>query len=215
MAKYYYTYYSYEQWGRGYIGRRGCTCSPEEDIEYFGSYKNKSYRPTHKIILGVYKTEAEAITAEVKLHAFFDVDINPHFANKARQKTVGFSFSASGKENPRYGKTFSHTPEAKNKISQAHKTKKWWNNGVKSVFCDNCPKGFVHGRIPPSDKTRELMSKKRKGKDNPMYGRGGKSHPLYGKKWYTDGVLEVFTWECPKGYKRGRKPLKRRSKRHG
>ena len=35
-----YTYYSFEQWGRGYIGRRSCKCSPEED-NYFGSYRER------------------------------------------------------------------------------------------------------------------------------------------------------------------------------
>lgn len=206
MAKCYYTYYSYEEWGRGYIGRRGCACSLEDDLAYFGTYKDKSFNPTYKVILAVYETEAEAVAAEIKLHAFFEVDVNPHFANKSKQKATGFSFSANGENNPRYGKAFSHTPEAKKKISEAHKNKKWWNNGVKSILSRDCPPGFVRGRMPPSDETRKKMSIKRRGKGNSMYGRGGPTHPLYGKKWYTNGVLEAFTWECPEGYKRGRKP---------
>lgn len=50
MKKYFYVYYSYEEFGRGYIGKRECKCLPEEDIKYFGSYKDKSFRPTKKII---------------------------------------------------------------------------------------------------------------------------------------------------------------------
>ena len=33
--EYHYVYYSYEEYGRGYIGSRTCRCLPEEDINYF------------------------------------------------------------------------------------------------------------------------------------------------------------------------------------
>jgi hypothetical protein len=35
--EYYYTYYSYEEWGRGYFGSRKCYCLPEKDVNYLGS----------------------------------------------------------------------------------------------------------------------------------------------------------------------------------
>jgi hypothetical protein len=84
--KYFYVYYSYECWGRGYIGKRECWCLPEEDIKYFGSYKDKTFKPTEKIILQTFNSQSEAYNAEIELHEFFQVDINPHFANKAKQK---------------------------------------------------------------------------------------------------------------------------------
>lgn len=86
LKKYYYVYYSYEQWGRGYIGKRECWCLPEEDTEYLGSYTDKTFKPTEKIILQTFDTQSDAYGAEVKLHDFYEVDINPHFANKAKQK---------------------------------------------------------------------------------------------------------------------------------
>ena len=86
---YYYTYYSYEEWGRGYIGSRGCKCLPEEDIKYFGSYKDKTFKPTHKIILrSDYATRSEAYADEVTLHEYYKVVENTHFANKAYQTTI-------------------------------------------------------------------------------------------------------------------------------
>jgi hypothetical protein len=88
--EYYYTYYSYEEWGRGYIGSRKCLCSPEEDVKYFGSYRDKTFHPTQKIILGIYKTREEALTAEVILHEFYDVANNSNFANKAKQSSTKF-----------------------------------------------------------------------------------------------------------------------------
>ena len=91
--EYYYTYYSYEEWGRGYIGSRGCECLPEEDVKYFGSFKDKSFKPTQKIILEIYETREQAIEAEVILHDFYDVANNPHFANRAKQTSTKFYIS--------------------------------------------------------------------------------------------------------------------------
>jgi hypothetical protein len=86
-----YTYYSYEEYGRGYIGSRGCKCSIEEDIEYLGSFSDKTFKPTQKIILGVFETRGEAYEAELLLHNFFKVDINSHFANKSKLTSSGFT----------------------------------------------------------------------------------------------------------------------------
>ena len=86
-----YTYYSYEEYGRGYIGSRGCKCSVEEDVEYFGSFSDKTFKPTQKIILETFKTREEAYEAELLLHNFFEVDINSHFANKSKLTSSGFT----------------------------------------------------------------------------------------------------------------------------
>ena len=44
MKKYFYVYYSFEEFGRGYIGSRVCKCIPEKDIKYFGSYRDKLFK---------------------------------------------------------------------------------------------------------------------------------------------------------------------------
>lgn len=89
--EYYYTYYSYEEWGRGYIGSRGCNCLPEEDVKYFGSFKDKTFKPTQKIILkDDYATREEAYADEIILHDYYDVANNPHFANRSRQTSTKF-----------------------------------------------------------------------------------------------------------------------------
>ncbi len=46
-----YVYYSYEEWGRGYIGSRTCKCHAKDDVKYFGSFLDKTFNPTQKIIL--------------------------------------------------------------------------------------------------------------------------------------------------------------------
>jgi len=89
--KYFYVYYSYEPWGRGYIGKRECWCSPEEDVKYLGSFKDKTFKPTEKIILETFSNAEEALKAEVFLHIFYNIDENPHFTNKLKMVTEKFS----------------------------------------------------------------------------------------------------------------------------
>lgn len=89
--KYFYVYYSYEEYGRGYIGKRECWCPPEEDVKYFGSFSDKTFKPTEKIILETFNNAEEALKSEVLLHIFYEVDINPHFANKLKMVTEKFS----------------------------------------------------------------------------------------------------------------------------
>ena len=100
MEKYFYVYYSYEPWGRGYIGKRECFCLPEEDVKYFGSYKDKKFKPTQKIILQIFDNVEEALEAEILLHDFYEVDKNPHFANRAKQTSKHFKYSMCGDDNP-------------------------------------------------------------------------------------------------------------------
>jgi hypothetical protein len=92
--EYYYTYYSYEEWGRGYFGSRGCKCLPEEDINYLGSSKDKTFKPKYKIILkGDYATREEAYADEIILQQYYKVVENPHFTNKAYQTSTKFYVS--------------------------------------------------------------------------------------------------------------------------
>jgi hypothetical protein len=106
---YYYVYYSYEEWGRGYIGKRECKCLPQDDIKYFGSFRDKTFRPTQKVILETYNNREEALDAEISLHNFFQVHTNPHFANKAKQTSKKFAYDFTG------GK---HKPETIEKMKQ-------------------------------------------------------------------------------------------------
>lgn len=97
--EYYYTYYSYEEWGRGYFGSRGCKCLPEEDVKYFGSFKDKTFKPTHKIILkDDYATRAEALADEIILQEHYKVVENSHFANRAYQTSTKFYYISSCEE---------------------------------------------------------------------------------------------------------------------
>ncbi len=111
MKEYHYTYYSYEEYGRGYIGSRTCECLPEHDIKYFGSFYDRTFKPSQKIILGTYETREEALADEVVLHNFYEVHINSHFANQAKQTSSKFylprdKWSKIGEENKKHKRGF-------------------------------------------------------------------------------------------------------------
>jgi hypothetical protein len=125
MAKHHYVYRSYEEGGREYIGRRTCNCLPEEDTKYFGSFYDKTFSPTKKIILFVCETPEEIAEIEIELHDFFDVAVNPQFANRAKAKSTGFdrtgvpwaeetkkkmSVARSGENNPMFGVSGENAP---------------------------------------------------------------------------------------------------------
>jgi hypothetical protein len=180
--KKYYTYYSYEEWGRGYIGSRpsGCECNPEEDL-YMGSFKDKTFTPTNKIILGVYSTPQECLDAEVTLHEFFKVDINPHFANLARQTSTGFISLVKTKEHCK-------------RISKAHTGKKLSPQSIAKRQATRGP--YAKGRdskrhgIPHTPEARAKIKAARARQTNVT---GGCSHPW----WVKEDGTRTRSSECP------------------
>lgn len=120
LKEYHYVYYSYEEYDRGYIGSRTCKCLPEEDVKYFGSFKDKNFKPAQKIILkDDYATREEAYVDEIILQEYYKVVENQHFANRAYQTSVGFSFK--GLTSWSKGKKL--TDEHRKKISESTKGK--------------------------------------------------------------------------------------------
>ena len=150
MNTYFYVYYSYEEYGRGYIGKRECKCFPEEDIKYFGSFKDKTFKPTQKIILEIFDSVEEALEAECILHDFYEVDKNPHFANRAKQTSKKFYY-ISPKENMIGENNPAKRPEVRAKLKEARN---------KRII---------------SEETKRRMSKSHKGQSG-TYGMKGKSH---------------------------------------
>jgi hypothetical protein len=160
QREYHYTYYSYEEWGMGYFGSRSCKCLPEEDVKYFGSFKSKTFKPTKKIILkDDYATREEAIVDEIILHDYYDVVRNPHFANRAKQTSTGwttFGSKMTEEQLKRHTEYFKNNPpllgkkhseETKEKLRQINKGKVPVNKGV-----------------PHTPETRKKMSEKNKGR---------------------------------------------------
>jgi hypothetical protein len=177
--KHYYVYFSYEEFGRGYIGSRTCYCDPKEDTGYLGSFRDESFKPTQKEILMVFESNEEALAAEIVLHTAYDVAKNPHFANKAKQTSTGFTTEGlTGENHPFFGKT--HSEETLQKMSKSHL-----------------------GR-PVSEETRKKLAERVRGEGNPNYGKTGENHHSYGKPHTNETKTRIS--ESKKGAKRWHNP---------
>jgi hypothetical protein len=84
-----------------YYGKRSSKIKPILDLghKYFSSSRDKNFiqdqkaNPTHykyKIVAN-FETSESALTFEIKLHNKFNVGINPHFYNLAKQSSTGFN----------------------------------------------------------------------------------------------------------------------------
>jgi len=176
---YYYTYYSYEEWGRGYIGMRGCDCLPEEDINYLGSSKDKTFKPTQKIILCAdYKCRSDALRDEIILQNFYEVDKNPHFANKAKATSTGFYYCPP--------KGVPLTDEQKSKISKS----------LRGIVRTEEYKKKMSERLTGREIKPEWIAKMKEnlkpafGEDNPFY---GKSHTEKTRKEISQSLKDYYT----------------------
>jgi hypothetical protein len=191
---YYYTYYSYEEWGRGYIGSRpsGCECDPQDD-PYMGSFRDLSFHPTRKIILGVYSSAEECLQAEIDLHNFFQVDVNPHFANKAKQTSTGFLYNRSGET-----LTCEHKEKIKTSHKRPHQGQRKFTDGVNDFFAEECPPGCKPGIGLKHRQSRDKIPKDR-------LRVGGAT--VKGTRWWNNGIQQRRASSCPgDGWNLGRLP---------
>ena len=95
-------------------------------------------------------------------------------------------------------RTFSQ--EHRDKLSKAHIGKKvwnsgkkldsnkmkWFNNGIKNIRCEFCPKGFIPGRT------------------NYHVDKNKLSAITKNSFWFNNGIKNVRTKECPEGFVPGR-----------
>jgi hypothetical protein len=87
--KFHTVYLAYEEGpnGRNYIGKHS-TNNPYD--EYLGSSKDPTFRPIGKIIIGVYRSAEAALAAEIQWQKVLDVVVDPSYANRSLQTSVGF-----------------------------------------------------------------------------------------------------------------------------
>ena len=158
--------------GRDYLGKHS---SDNPYDKYKGSFRDESFDPDTKIVLGYSKTVEGAVWLEMQLQRVFRVAEDPQFANQAYQTSVGFSFSGEGENNPNFGK-------------------KWWVNiNGETKFQVECPgSGWVEGR-------------EQSGEKNPMYGKThseeaiqkmreaslGENNPFFGKKHSEEAIQKL------------------------
>jgi hypothetical protein len=191
---YYYVYYSYEEWGRGYIGSRKSICPPEMDIEYLGSFKDTTFKPTQKIILEIFHCYNDALNAEIILHNFYDVAKNPHFANKAKQTSIAFSIEGTR-----------HSLNTRFKLSKALKGRVLSESHREnlSIACKKRSHPLSGKPLSSGHKEKQKLTYKE------IRHQQGTKNSQYGTMWITNGTKEGSykirrTDPIPFGYKKGR-----------
>lgn len=99
--------------------------------------------------------------------------------------------------------------DVKMKTSKTLSKLKWFNNGVKNVRMQKCPDGYKSGRlrfnrIAPSIETRRKMSETSRGRHLSEAHKSKISNNMSGRKWFNNGVKNVFQEKCPNGFEKGR-----------
>lgn len=191
---YHYTYLTKNK-NRYYIGVRTCKCLPWED-KYMGSFSDKSFKPTDKIILSYHYSRKDAVEAEIFWHNLFDVARNPLFANRAKQKSTGFDYRTSGKNHPMYGKPL--PKKVREKISKARMGMTPWNKG-KPMSKEQKKKlsEARKGRTPWNKGKKGLQKASKEARRKMSEARSGEKNHLADKKKYLfihkTGIEEIGT----------------------
>jgi hypothetical protein len=192
--------------GRDYIGKHS---SDNPYDEYKGSFKERSFDPNCKIVLGYSKTVEGAIWLEMQWQRVFRVAEDPQFANRAYQTSVGFSFSWGGGENhPMYGKK--HSEEAIQKMREAKSGEK---HPLYGKTGENHP---THGKRHSeeaiqkirearigktlSEETIQKIREANLGKTHSeetiqkmREANSGENNPNFGKKWWVNVAGETLS----------------------
>ena len=119
---------------------------------------------------------------------------------RTEEQRKRFSESQKNRDPDTFARGFTVPQERRDKISatltgkkQSEETKlkrkesisklKWWNNGVENLRAEECPEGYVAGRInfKPSTESKAKSSHK-------------------GTKWFTNGKENKMAYECPDGF---------------
>ncbi len=196
--------------GKSYIGKRTCSCTPEEDTSYFGSYSDPDFHPTQKEILAVCENSEHALSVEMFFHEFYDVARNPMFANRAKQTSKYFNTEGVPK-----------TEDHRIKIQQALSGKRKSDSHRKNVslakkgkpVSENCrlaqlksvkgvPKSLEH-----RDKIRAASTGKTKGPEAKRKMALKRTENNLGRSWWVNGLGDTkFQLNSPgPEWRKGRK----------
>jgi hypothetical protein len=218
--KYHILYVSYEGMtsGRSYVGAHST-----DDLQdgYFGSYVDKSFSPTHKIIVGYYNSREALLKAEETLQKSLDVVRDPRYANQSIQHGSGFTYGFLGRTHSQEfvdnlsqrNKERVWTPQMKEAASQSQK-ERWrkMSDQEKKEYALRSSDQWKGVSMPEEQKRK--IGESQMGEKNHRFGktespetREKKAQKMRGRYWGNNGVEEkMFTPEeaVPDGWVSGR-----------
>jgi hypothetical protein len=158
--------------------------------------------------LEVFNTRKDAYEAEKKLHDFYEVHKNPHFANRSKITNDKFYYVAEGKNNPMYGRIGKDHPAYGNKHSkEVKKNISEGQRGEKNHMYGKFGKEHPSYGTKRTEETKRKLSEGRRGEKNHRYGKkswhSGKSIMM----WITNGIESRYVFResgIPEGWRRGR-----------
>jgi hypothetical protein len=169
--------------GRHYIGKHS---TAELNDGYLGSYKDTSFHPTSRIILGYYKTSEAAVAAEIQWQRVFQVVKNQEFANRAYQTSVGWDNTGN-----------SMSEEQKQKISDSLSGEKHFFFGKERPDHSEKMKANNPSKRPEvAEKISQSMRGDNHHNKRPEM-RQKISQVMTGYRWWTNGSTSTRDLECP------------------
>jgi len=162
---YHILYNSYEETpgGRDYIGAHST-----EDLYdgYLGSFSDKSFKPTSRIIISFHPCRESLIKAEISLQKVLNVVEDSQYANRSYQTSAGFCTLGGKFPGKNTGSKWSE---------EAKENRRGEGN-------PNFGRGKPTGRPPTlTPEGRLAMSEKKLGEKNPMFGISGELSPTFGR----------------------------------
>jgi hypothetical protein len=213
---YHFVYLSFEEFpgGRDYIGVHS---TRDLGDGYLGSFKDKTFNPTNKIILQFCKTRKGAVEAEIRWQKVFSVAEDPQYANRAYQTSEKFDTT---------GGTVWHNLQGEHTVCHTNPGPEW-SKGVSPALREVRSLRFQGERNPNYGKTKTPESNLKRsealrGPKNHNYGKPRdpevcakisvtKSGVATGSTWWVNPELneETHSRSCPgEGWVKGR--LKRK-----
>jgi len=217
---YHILYLSFEEGptGRSYVGAHST-----DDLYdgYLGSFTDKTFNPSGRIIIEYHKSRVSLLRAEETLQKVLDVVKDPHYANQSIQHGSGFTYGFLGKS---HSKEFIEnlakrnqerewSPESRNKLAQTQREvyEKLAEN-EKQKRAQRTSDQFKDR--PKSSEHKQKISEAQVGEKNHRFGkkdseetRKKKSIQSKGRKWVNDGLSEKMLKpkeKIPEGWELGR-----------